>query len=267
MIESSTLVTSAALSFAFHPPGSQLVLLYLSAEVPTRSYLPADMPAASPQRTEDVVLSAFFLTPFLMPVWSSTASNCPALSRKPLKMDTMVIEDERQNQLVDEADQETEVKGRRGRKKDRKRSKSRVKRTEEEEEENLNNSVSKKQSNISRLAVVKINFLDLCLSTGLTQRMRTESKTTYQRTQTLWRTRRERRKVEQGQSQERSRRIGKRRQKMTLSWVPWKPKTQILPGLSLTETESKAINVIFEGQVNTWLECLFTNLRCWRWTS
>ena len=99
-------------------------------------------------------------------------------------MDTMVIEDERQNQLVDEADQETEVKGRRGRKKDRKRSKSRVKRAEEEEE-NLNNSVSKKQSNISRLAVVKINFLDLCLSTGLTQRMRTESKTTYQRTQTL----------------------------------------------------------------------------------
>ena len=45
--------------------------------------------------------------------------------------------------------------------------------------------------------------------------------------------------MEQGQSQERSRRIGKRRQKMTLSWVPWKPKTQILPGLSLTETESK----------------------------
>ena len=100
-------------------------------------------------------------------------------------MDTMVIEDERKNQLVDEEDQETEVKGRRGKKKDRKRSKSRVKRTEEEEEENLNNSVSKKQSNISRLAVVKINFLDLCLSTGLTQRMRTESKTTYQRTQTL----------------------------------------------------------------------------------
>ena len=98
-------------------------------------------------------------------------------------MDTMVIEDERKNQLVDEEDQETEVKGRRGRKKDRKRSKSRVKRTEEEE--NLNNSVSKKQSNISRLAVVKINFLDLCLSTGLTQRMRTESKTTYLRTQTL----------------------------------------------------------------------------------
>ena len=97
----------------------------------------------------------------------------------------MVIEDERQNQLVDEADQETEVKGRRGRKKDRKRSKSRVKRTEEEEEENLNNSVSKKQSNISRLAVVEIDFLDLCLSTGLTQRMRTESKTTYLRTQTL----------------------------------------------------------------------------------
>ena len=96
----------------------------------------------------------------------------------------MVIEDERQNQLVDEADQETEVKGRRGKKKDRKRSKSRVKRAEEEEE-NLNNSVSKKQSNISRLAVVKINFLDLCLSTGLTQRMRTESKTTYLRTQTL----------------------------------------------------------------------------------
>ena len=95
-----------------------------------------------------------------------------------------MIEDERQNQLVDEADQETEVKGRRGRKKDRKRSKSRVKRAEEEEE-NLNNSVSKKQSNISRLAVVKINFLDLCLSTGLTQRMRTESKTTYPRTQTL----------------------------------------------------------------------------------
>ena len=95
-----------------------------------------------------------------------------------------MIEDERQNQLVDEADQETEVKGRRGRKKDRKRSKSRVKRAEEEEE-NLNNSVSKRQSNISRLAVVEIEFLDLCLSTGLTQRMRTESKTTYPRTQTL----------------------------------------------------------------------------------
>ena len=99
-------------------------------------------------------------------------------------MDTMVIEDERKNHLVDEEDQEAEVKGRRGRKKDRKRSKSRVKRVEEEEE-NLNNSVSKKQSNISRLAVVKIDFLDLCLSTGLTQRMRTESKTTYPRTQTL----------------------------------------------------------------------------------
>ena len=99
-------------------------------------------------------------------------------------MDTMVIEDERKNQLVDEEDQETEVKGRRGKKKDRKRSKSRAKRAEEEEE-NLNNSVSKRQSNISRLAVVKIEFLDLCLSTGLTQRMRTESKTTYQRTQTL----------------------------------------------------------------------------------
>ena len=95
-----------------------------------------------------------------------------------------MIEDERQNQLVDEADQETEVKGRRGKKKDRKRSKSRVKRAEEEEE-NLNNSVSKRQSNISRLAVVEIEFLDLCLSTGLTQRMRTESKTTYPRTQTL----------------------------------------------------------------------------------
>ena len=95
-----------------------------------------------------------------------------------------MIEDERQNQLVDEADQETEVKGRRGRKKDRKRSKSRAKRAEEEEE-NLNNSVSKGQSNISRLAVVEIDFLDLCLSTGLTQRMRTESKTTYPRTQTL----------------------------------------------------------------------------------
>ena len=64
-------------------------------------------------------------------------------------MDIMVIEDERKNQLVDEEDQETEVKGRRGRKKDRKRSKSRVKRAEEEEE-NLNNSVSKRQSNISR---------------------------------------------------------------------------------------------------------------------
>ena len=99
-------------------------------------------------------------------------------------MDTMVIEDERKNQLVDEEDQETEVKGRRGKKKDRKRSKSRVKRAEEEEE-NLNNSVSKRQSNISRLAVVEIEFLDLCLSTGLTQRMRTESKTTYPRTQTL----------------------------------------------------------------------------------
>ena len=99
-------------------------------------------------------------------------------------MDSMVIEDERKSQLVVEEGQETEVKGRRGRKKDRKRSKSRVKRVEEEEE-NLNNSVSKKQSNISRLAVVKIDFLDLCLSTGLTQRMRTESKTTYPRTQTL----------------------------------------------------------------------------------
>ena len=101
-------------------------------------------------------------------------------------MDTMVIEDERKNQVVDEEDQETEMKGKRDKKKDRKRSKSRAKRAEEEEEEeNLNNSVLKKQSNISRLAVVKINFLDLCLSTGLTQRMRTESKTTYQRTQTL----------------------------------------------------------------------------------
>ena len=99
-------------------------------------------------------------------------------------MDSMVIEDERKSQLVVEEGQETEVKGRRGRKKDRKRSKSRAKRAEEEEE-NLNNSVSKKQSNISRLAVVKIDFLDLCLSTGLTQRMRTESKTTYPRTQTL----------------------------------------------------------------------------------
>ena len=64
-------------------------------------------------------------------------------------MDIMVIEDERKNQLVDEEDQETEVKGKRGRKKDRKISKSRVKRAEEEEE-NLNNSVSKRQSNISR---------------------------------------------------------------------------------------------------------------------
>ena len=64
-------------------------------------------------------------------------------------MDTMVIEDERKNQLVDEEDQEAEIKGRRSRKKDRKRSKSRAKRAEEEEE-NLNNSVSKRQSNISR---------------------------------------------------------------------------------------------------------------------
>ena len=69
-------------------------------------------------------------------------------------MDTMVIEDERKNQLVDEEDQETEVKGRRSKKKDRKRSKSRVKRAEEEEE-NLNNTVSKRQSNISRWGVVK----------------------------------------------------------------------------------------------------------------
>ena len=96
-----------------------------------------------------------------------------------------MIEDERKNQHMDEEDQEAEVKGRRGKKKDRKRSKSRAKRAEEEEE-NLNNSVSKKQSNISRWGgVVKIDFLDLCLSTGPTQRMRTESKMTYRRTQTL----------------------------------------------------------------------------------
>ena len=69
-------------------------------------------------------------------------------------MDTMVIEDERKNQHVDEEDQETEVKGRRSKKKGRKRSKSRVKRAEEEEE-NLNNTVSKRQSNISRWGVVK----------------------------------------------------------------------------------------------------------------
>ena len=48
-------------------------------------------------------------------------------------MDTMVIEDERKNQLPD---------------------KGRVKRAEEEEE-NLNNTVSKRQSNISRWGVVK----------------------------------------------------------------------------------------------------------------
>ena len=75
-------------------------------------------------------------------------------------MDSMVIEDERKSQLVVEEGQETEVKGRRGKKKDRKRSKSRAKRAEEEE--NLNNSVSKKQSNISRWGIVEIDFLDLC---------------------------------------------------------------------------------------------------------
>ena len=58
---------------------------------------------------------------------------------------------------------------------------------------------------------------------------------TYQRTQTLWKTRRGRRRAEREESQERSHRTADERRLATISsWTTWKPRTQMFPGFEHT---------------------------------